>query len=226
MDEVVLWMLWHNPTRPDPTRLHSTLADVNQRQFEKNWRTDQPRQANLSVSDGHGIPGQGQTLSPRSPCLPASVWNHCTSCHTSCRTSGRMALTKACCRSCRTPSTSRARGWGHWRRKKSIGWWRWTSFARTSGETARRAVGQGAGRAARRLKTARQKKACRNGCSAGLCLSSRDCLRPVRSRYLFTCTCMKLPSAEVFSTRILVPVLGTCTPDQPRWPIAASGATQ
>ena len=36
------------------------------------------------------------------------------------------------------------------------------------------------------------------------------------SRYLFTWTCMKLSLADVLTTRIVVPVLGTFTPDQPK----------
>ena len=43
------------------------------------------------------------------------------------------------------------------------------------------------------------------------------------SRYLFTCTCMKLSFADVLTTRIVVPVFGTLTPDQPKWPIAGFG---
>ena len=37
---------------------------------------------------------------------------------------------------------------------------------------------------------------------------------------------MKLFCADVLTTRIVVPVLGTCTLAQPKWPIAGSGATQ
>ena len=37
---------------------------------------------------------------------------------------------------------------------------------------------------------------------------------------------MKLSCADVLTTRIVVPVFGTCTLDQPKLPIAGFGGTQ